>query len=618
MPVTRGQKRDADMEAALKTFFSSPRFAVAGASSDPSKFGHRVFAWYLQHSLPATPINPRSPTISVLKRDHTTIPSPSALSDPPASQYSLSVITPPAITKQLLKEAKEAGVPAVWLQPGSFNDDVLQYAQQNFKAAIAGDGGRGDFQWTPFAIRWYFMIIPTSLSVVLALLVVVSHWLSEKHDGITSEGSAMMGWRFVPTLTAVIYTQLAAMVLGALKRTEPFARLARPIGQVPVARYTLLEKSKPWWTTFAHGFQKKRNPGSWSWAVILSSFAFILAILGISPLSSALLSTKDIQVRTPTNLSRLVLNNTPAVRARSERATYLRTTGALLQNYSTSPWVTDDYFILPFWPKELQQTRWTFETQTPQTWEAETTVFHNDFVCTVLETKQKDLYLRHTVEDFEVDMYKKTYLASVLLESTNDCRLNLTYNATSNPEINQSSVDFRRYESFASWTDIRKMAWHNEFDRDSRIILNDECQMNEMILMSTPWMTLKVKDALLPNTTITAYACRSEHTMANMSVRVLSTSSGLTIDFDKERFSQIRAPVSAEVLNLTSFHELYSNPEWFEYLPQPFLLDKYITGGNPPPLHGAAALLGTKYGFNITTMMAADDLPQEAAKMRRL
>lgn len=41
MPTTRGQKKDAEMEAALKTFFSSPRFAVAGASSDPTKFGHK-------------------------------------------------------------------------------------------------------------------------------------------------------------------------------------------------------------------------------------------------------------------------------------------------------------------------------------------------------------------------------------------------------------------------------------------------------------------------------------------------------------------------------------------------------------------------------------------------
>lgn len=29
------------MEAALRTFFTSPRFAVVGASSDPTKYGHK-------------------------------------------------------------------------------------------------------------------------------------------------------------------------------------------------------------------------------------------------------------------------------------------------------------------------------------------------------------------------------------------------------------------------------------------------------------------------------------------------------------------------------------------------------------------------------------------------
>jgi hypothetical protein len=29
------------MEAAIKTFFATPRFAVVGASSDPAKFGHK-------------------------------------------------------------------------------------------------------------------------------------------------------------------------------------------------------------------------------------------------------------------------------------------------------------------------------------------------------------------------------------------------------------------------------------------------------------------------------------------------------------------------------------------------------------------------------------------------
>jgi hypothetical protein len=164
MPTTRGQRKATEMEAALKTFFSSPRFAVAGASSDPSKYGHKgmlsfpcfaswislltrliVFAWYLAHSLPVTPLNPRAPNISVASSSYNTTGSPGKLESP--SSYSLSVITPPVVTKQLLKEAKEAGVPAVWLQPGTFDDEVLQYAKGNFTAAMGGDGGAGGEGW---------------------------------------------------------------------------------------------------------------------------------------------------------------------------------------------------------------------------------------------------------------------------------------------------------------------------------------------------------------------------------------------------------------------------------------------------------------------------------------
>jgi hypothetical protein len=44
----------------------------------------------------------------------------------------------------ILKEAKEVGIAAVWLQPGTFNDEVLNYARENWPdAALGGDGGNG-------------------------------------------------------------------------------------------------------------------------------------------------------------------------------------------------------------------------------------------------------------------------------------------------------------------------------------------------------------------------------------------------------------------------------------------------------------------------------------------
>ena len=71
--------------------------------------------------------------------------SPSALRSP--SQTSLSIVTPPKATIKILQEAKEANVPAVWLQPGTFDKEGLEYAQNNFKAAIGGDGGAGSEGW---------------------------------------------------------------------------------------------------------------------------------------------------------------------------------------------------------------------------------------------------------------------------------------------------------------------------------------------------------------------------------------------------------------------------------------------------------------------------------------
>lgn len=48
---------------------------------------------------------------------------------------------------KVLQEAKAAGIPAVWLQPGSFDDEGLEFAMKEFKAAVGGPGGRGHEGW---------------------------------------------------------------------------------------------------------------------------------------------------------------------------------------------------------------------------------------------------------------------------------------------------------------------------------------------------------------------------------------------------------------------------------------------------------------------------------------
>ena len=66
-------------------------------------------------------------------------------------ETSLSVITPPKVTRRILKEAKEAGIRAVWLQPGTFEAEELKIAQEAFgrEGVVAGEGEgtRGGEGW---------------------------------------------------------------------------------------------------------------------------------------------------------------------------------------------------------------------------------------------------------------------------------------------------------------------------------------------------------------------------------------------------------------------------------------------------------------------------------------
>jgi hypothetical protein len=51
------------------------------------------------------------------------------------------------VTLKVLQEAHSVGIPAVWLQPGTFDKQVLEYAKSHFEAVIAGDGGQGSEGW---------------------------------------------------------------------------------------------------------------------------------------------------------------------------------------------------------------------------------------------------------------------------------------------------------------------------------------------------------------------------------------------------------------------------------------------------------------------------------------
>ena len=116
-----------DVEAALEAATvllrdASTRIAVVGASNNPSKYGNIIVKHLLRHGYQVFPVNPHATTIAGLPvyRSLALVPKPIDIVD---------VVTPPAATSQVLKDAAAAGLELVWLQDGSFDDAVLEEAE---------------------------------------------------------------------------------------------------------------------------------------------------------------------------------------------------------------------------------------------------------------------------------------------------------------------------------------------------------------------------------------------------------------------------------------------------------------------------------------------------------
>ena len=115
----------------IQAFLAADSFAVVGASVDRSKYGNKVLRCYQQHVRTVHPINPRAEEVEGLKA----YPTLAAL---PAPVPAISVITPPAITEQVVRDAAAAGVQHIWMQPGAESDAAIKAAEELGLSVIAG------------------------------------------------------------------------------------------------------------------------------------------------------------------------------------------------------------------------------------------------------------------------------------------------------------------------------------------------------------------------------------------------------------------------------------------------------------------------------------------------
>lgn len=106
----------------IETFLTAGPYGVLGASTDRGKYGNKVLRCYQQHGREVFPINPKAAEVEGLKA----YPDLAAV---PVKLAGLSVITPPQVTLQVVREAAALGIPRIWMQPGAESPEAIQVAE---------------------------------------------------------------------------------------------------------------------------------------------------------------------------------------------------------------------------------------------------------------------------------------------------------------------------------------------------------------------------------------------------------------------------------------------------------------------------------------------------------
>lgn len=114
----------------IDQFMKSEAFAVAGASADRHKYGNKVLRCLIQNNHSVIPVNPRENQIEG-------IACVASILDLPDTIDSLSIITPPKVTEQVVQQAITKGIKNIWMQPGAESEAAIDLCKKNNINVIA-------------------------------------------------------------------------------------------------------------------------------------------------------------------------------------------------------------------------------------------------------------------------------------------------------------------------------------------------------------------------------------------------------------------------------------------------------------------------------------------------
>lgn len=109
------------MEAIIEKMLGEANWAVIGATQNTNKFGNIIFKRLLRAGYQVYPVNPVYSEVD----GQVCYGSLKAL---PAVPTCLNVVVSPEKAISFIDEAADLSIPYIWFQPGSFDEQTLNYA----------------------------------------------------------------------------------------------------------------------------------------------------------------------------------------------------------------------------------------------------------------------------------------------------------------------------------------------------------------------------------------------------------------------------------------------------------------------------------------------------------
>ncbi len=98
-------------------------WAVIGANENPEKYGNIIYRKLLARGYRVYPVNPKYESIEGNKCY-------SDLNSLPEKPDVINMVVSPKRGRPVLEEAQKLGLEYVWFQPGTYDDELLEFAQE--------------------------------------------------------------------------------------------------------------------------------------------------------------------------------------------------------------------------------------------------------------------------------------------------------------------------------------------------------------------------------------------------------------------------------------------------------------------------------------------------------